>query len=374
MPKIFILAGDPSGDIHSARLMKALLEINPDIEFIGIGGQFMTAAGLESILPIAEVSVVGFWEVAKKYFFFKNLQNKCKDIIINQQIDLFLPVDYPGFNIPLADFAKKNNVPVAYYIAPQLWAWGKNRAKKLADSVDKLLVAFPFEEDFFRKYGIDTQFVGHPLLDSNDFDERILTFSERDNLIAIMPGSREQEIIRHIPLMQEVVGRILEQKPDYKIGIGVSPSIPREFYENFLKNKIECELFENSRLLMNKAKAGIIKTGTSNLEAVMCGMPFNMFYRTSGLTYYLGSKLVNLEFISLANILAGKEIVKEFIQSTATPKAIADDILNLVSDELRFKNIQNEFVSVCSKLGTKGASARSAKIILDLIEQRKNHD
>src|SRR6056300_1223565 len=154
--KIFISAGDPSGDIHAANMMRELINLNPNVEFIGIGGPKMQELGLKPIVEFNKINVVGFWEVIKKYRFFKKLESKAKSIILNNSIDLVLLIDYPGLNIRLSNFAKLNSKKVCYYIAPQLWAWGKNRAQKLADSVDKLLVVFPFEVDFFKQYGIDT--------------------------------------------------------------------------------------------------------------------------------------------------------------------------------------------------------------------------
>ena len=199
--RIFISAGEPSGDLHAARLMAEIKKIYPEIEFVGLGGNRMEAEGLRSIIPISELSVVGFWEVAKKYRFFKEVLNKCTEIISSGDIDLFIPVDYPGFNMRLAANAKKAKVPVVYYIAPQLWAWGKDRAKKLARVCDRLLVLFPFEEEYFSSFGINTTFVGHPLLDNSMFDE--VDPADKKNIIAFLPGSRIQEIKRHGRLIRE---------------------------------------------------------------------------------------------------------------------------------------------------------------------------
>ncbi len=171
--RYFIIAGDPSGDIHAAKLMKSMLVKNPNVEFYGIGGREMEAIGFKSMIPQKEISVVGFWEVAKKYGMFRQLIKDVQSELETGKYKAFIPVDYPGFNMKIAGFAKKIGIPVYYYIAPQLWAWGSNRAEKLANSVDKLIVVFPFEVDFFKQYGIETYFCGHPLLDEPIFNGEV---------------------------------------------------------------------------------------------------------------------------------------------------------------------------------------------------------
>ncbi|MGA2298554.1 MAG: lipid-A-disaccharide synthase, partial [FCB group bacterium] len=231
MKKIFIVAGDSSGDRYAGRLMAEIKSRKPGIQFLGIGGEEMLKAGLKSIVPLEKISVVGFWEVAKRFNFFRNLIEQCKKILLDENIDLFIPVDYPGFNIRLAGYAKKINIPVFYYIAPQLWAWGKNRAEKLAKVTDKLFVVFPFEVDFFKSKGINADFVGHPLLDSPEFNSNFLKYSERKNIIAFLPGSRNQEIKRHFPLLSKTADLLMQKLPDYEIGIGKSALIDNSVYE-----------------------------------------------------------------------------------------------------------------------------------------------
>lgn len=364
MKTFFISAGDPSGDIHAAKLIKAIKEIEPDSRFIGIGGKECEAQGLVSIVPIEQISVVGFWEVAKRYRMFRRLLDKCRDILLSENVSAFIPVDYPGFNLPLAKYAKGNNIPVLYYIAPQLWAWGKHRAQKLSSRVDKLLVVFPFETDFFAKYDIDVEFVGHPLLDSEDFIGKPNTLSDREKVIALFPGSRVQEIHRHLPLYSKIADLIEKALPDYEIVMASAKNLNPDLYKSFLHNDKKRKIEPDAGKLMKYAKCGLVKTGTTNLEACLSGLPFTMVYKTSALTYFMGKKLINLDYLSLANILTNREIVKEFIQHEAKPEQIAEELIKLAKNEIYSQNMANEFISIRKMLGEIGASTKAAKIIL----------
>lgn len=363
--KIFISVGDPSGDIHASRLMKEILTLNPNIKFVGIGGTEMEKLNFKSIIPLDKISVVGFWEVAKRYSFFKRLLEDSKKFINEEKVDLFLPVDYPGFNLRLANYVKSNNIPVIYYIAPQLWAWGKARTEKLKKSVDKLLVAFPFEQDFFLKDGINTKFVGHPLLDDPVF--KLKDYNREEDLIALLPGSREQEVKTHLKLFIKVINET-NKSIKLRYGIAKSNNVPDSFFEEV--NKIDgVEIWDNSKELMQKAKVGIVKTGTSNLEAALCNLPFIMIYQTSFITYNLGKYLINLDYISLINILQNKSIIPELIQSDANYKNLSKELLSLYSDENRIKFIESEYKNIREKLGKYSASKESAKIINEFLNQ-----
>jgi lipid-A-disaccharide synthase len=368
--KFFIVAGDPSGDIHASKLMLALKSKSEDIEFIGIGGREMTSAGLNSIAPIEQMSVVGFWEVAKKYKFFKNIMNECTKNIQNEKIDAFIPVDYPGFNIRLSKKAKENNVPVIYYIAPQLWAWGKNRAKKIAGNTDLLLTVLPFEKDYFLKYGINAKYVGHPLLDNPLLEKAMPEFDERENLIALLPGSREQEIKQHLPIMEEIVNKFVKDHPEYKVGVAITNKSGKEILSPYLNKYKNWILFRNSLELMLKAKIGIVKTGTSNLEAALCGMPFVMVYKTSGLTFYLSKRLINLQYISLVNILLNQKVISEYIQKDINIQKMNDELMDLISNKDRFEGLQRKFQTVRKILGEKGASDNAADAILSFLSNK----
>lgn len=367
MKKIFICAGDTSGDMHAAKLMKAILNKLPDVQFVGIGGVEMSKLGLKSIIPISEISVVGFWEVAKKYPLFRKLINECKRILREDSIDAFVPVDYPGFNLRLAVAAKEYKIPVVYYIAPQLWAWGANRAEQLARNVDKLLVVFPFEEDYFRKAGIDTKFVGHPLLDIPEYLQPFNTYSERADRIVMLAGSRKQEIYKHLPLLVSTAEYIHKRLPNYEITFAKSNSIAPELFQLALQNNSYISLSNDTKSVMLKSKAGIVKTGTSNLEAALSGMPFAMYYITSFVSYQMGKRLINLDYISLVNILEKKFVVQEFIQQDATPQLIGDNILDLINHPDKYEEQQAEFAKIKYDLGGAGAAENAANQIIQFL-------
>lgn len=364
MKKIFISAGEPSGDIHAARLMKSLRAKCPDVTFIGLGGENMIREGLEAIVSMDEISVVGFSEVARRYRFFKDLLNKCKNILSQKDVDMFLPVDYPGFNIKLAQHSKSIDLPVVYYIAPQLWAWGKKRAKKLQGIVDLLIVVFPFELEYFNNFGINAKCFGHPLLDNPRIADYEFNSQRRENTIALIAGSRKQEIERHLPLFYAFIDLYKDRFPDFQFVFAKPQGIDKSVFEPYLKENIL--LSDNSIDLMIKSKAGIVKTGTSNLEAALCGMPFVMMYKASALTYLIGKSLVNLKYISLVNILLNKSVVTELIQGDANPKAMVDEISKLITnDNTNDKNdMINEFMKIKDMLGTPGCSDRIANEIL----------
>ncbi len=365
---IFIVAGEPSGDLHGAKLMSSLKKTLGNVRFIGIGGNAMEAEGLNSIVRLNDISVVGFWEVAKKYLFFKNLLNRCATLLHDENVDMFIPVDYPGFNMRLSEFAKQKNIPVFWYIAPQLWAWGKKRAKSLAQCVDTLMVVFPFEVDFFKQFGIETTFVGHPLL-----DDPIFTYEQEEKetttkVLALLPGSRKQEIYRNLPTMLQAAS-IVSKSIKTEICIAVSSTVSENVYRDVmnLHSEINVSISSDSRELMKKADVGIIKTGTSTLEAALCNLPFAMMYKTSALSYRIGKHLVNVPFIALPNILLKREVVREFVQEKAIPEAIAQETIELLNDKGKRKQLRTEFNKIRTILGGAGASDNAAKIITDAM-------
>ncbi len=362
MKRFFIVAGDPSADRYSANLIREIKLRNPDTTFWGIGGDEMIKEGLISIAHISDVSVVGFWEVAKRYNFFKLLLKKSADILKENNIDAFIPVDYPGFNIRLAKIANKNNIPVYYYIAPQLWAWGKNRAKELQSIVEKLFVVFPFEAEYFSNFGINSIYLGHPILDNVEFNQEFKTYDQRNQNIAFFPGSRIQEVTKHIALLKSILD-INDKKHKYNFVIAKSSNIPLSAFE-MIADYSNVEISEDNIGIMQNSLAGIIKTGTSNLEAALCGLPFGMYYKTSFITYKIAEKLVNLPYISIVNILSNKFVVKEFIQKEANPVSILDYISGLIKDRETYEGIQSQFSELKELLGKGGATKKIAEEIL----------
>jgi lipid-A-disaccharide synthase len=367
--RIMIVAGEPSGDIHGALLMQEIKNIYPNIFFYGIGGSKMEAEGLSSIVALSDISVIGFSEVLKRAKLFLDLLKKIKTILIQENIDCFIPIDYPGFNIKVSKFAYKQNIPVFYYIAPQLWAWGKKRYKKLEGIVNQLFVVFPFEKEFFNQHNISAEFVGHPLLDNPDFLSPVQKFEDRENTIAFFPGSRRQELQKNLQFFAETANLLNAKLPDFNFCFAVSNNLNEKDFSELKKHNFNYTLSSNSWELMRKAKAGIVKTGTTTLEAALLGMNMVMAYRTSASHYFLGKHLINLNYIALPNILLNKEVVPECIQKEATPEIISNKLYQLISNPKEREQQQTYFEEIRNLLGKSGASKKTAELILSSITQ-----
>lgn len=369
--KIFLVAGDQSGDNYGAKLMQEIHKINPKIEFLGIGGKNMIASGLKSIVKLEDISVIGFIEVAKKYIFFKNLLKQCQNVIVEEEVNLFLPIDYPGFNLRLSEFCKNNNIPVLYFIAPQLWAWGANRVQKLKRAINKLIVILPFEKEYFKKFGIETEFFGHPLLDNEILTKEFIPIQDRKKIITIMPGSRKQEVKRHLPMLTELVKVLSRKYPEFEFHFTKSNIVEKSDFDDLLKfsNKVKLVQFEYSQL--RKSRFAIIKTGTSNIEAALCGLPFAMYYKTSNVSYYISKWLINLPFISLINIILNKKVVEEFIQSDANVQNLANEVEKHISNFEKSVDMIAEFDNLREQLGKNGATPKLAQYVVNYLNSNK---
>ena len=358
--RIFITAGDPSGDAHAARLMASIRTRVPDVVFEGFGGPAMEMEGLRTVARMKDLAVTGFWEVAKRYSYFRQLMATCDGLLETRKPDLFIPVDYPGFNLRLAAKAKRRNIPVAWYIAPQLWAWGKDRATKLADVVTTLLVVFPFEVDFFKGFGIDARHVGHPLLDQI----AEMPSNERGSGVLLMPGSRHHEVSKHVPLLVETVRQLHTHNVD-QIRVAKAANVAEEDLSPL--HDLGVEIVTDSRTAMAEASAGLIKAGTSTLEAAVMGVPFATFYRTSWLSYEMGKRLVTINSVTMANLLLQENVIHEYIQHDASPAALSEEILDLLGNDLRRKQLIDASARVREILGGPGASERAADLITEMF-------
>ena len=363
--RFFIVVGDPSGDRYGASLMRSLKALHPTCTFEGIGGALMEKEGLQSIVPLETMSVVGFWEVLKRYSTLKSILDKAKEMLRLQRYDAFIPIDYPGFNIRLATYAKSIGTPVFYYIAPQLWAWGKDRAKKLAQAVDTLFVIFPFEVAFFEQVGIKTIFVGHPLLDYPEYSTD--TQKERNKDIALFPGSRKQEIQKHLPLLIKTAEILQHSLPDYTFSFAQTKTIDLRSFPEVQKSPVTFH-FTTSKELQLSSAVGIVKTGTTTLESFLLGLPFVMYYKTSPVSYHISKRLITLPFIALPNIIANKSIITERIQKDATPQQLANDVLALLNQQ-NMTSLHHEQQAIKSLLASpNGAAMNVATRILQLLK------
>lgn len=363
-PRIFITAGEPSGDAHAARLMAAIRMQIPDVIFEGFGGPLMEMQGLRSLAHIRDLAVTGFYEVAKRYSFFSNLLKRCELAIKTNKPDMFIPVDYPGFNMRLAARVKSPRMPIVWYIAPQLWAWGERRASDLARVVDRLLVVFPFEVEFFERHGIAAEYVGHPLMESLG-EQRV---ARDPNKILLMPGSRRQEIAHHVPLLKTVVTTLHRSHPHFEVVVAKSANVDASHFDTLIE---QGAIISTDALgEMKTAAAGLIKAGTSTLEATLSGLPFSTFYRTSFLSYHISKRLATISSVTLANLLLKRNVVKEFIQDDARPEVLAKDVVDLVENHQRREAQILAMQEVQTMLAGTGASIAAATIVTSMLGKR----
>jgi lipid-A-disaccharide synthase len=372
--KFLIVAGEPSGDRHGADLVSALKDLNPEITFYGIGGEEMAREGVTLLYHLEQLAFLGFAEIIKHLpFVFKVLGNLKRWIDRNQPAAVIL-IDYPGFNLRLARIASRMDVPVVYYICPQLWAWGRRRVEKIRRFVDLPLVIFKFEEDFYRHYHIPSKFVGHPLVDEIKIILSATDFRKKHNLhpenpiVALLPGSRVNEVNKLLPLMVETA---MEFKKKYPVEfvIGKSASVPLATYQEIIKDRNGIQIVEkDTHHLMKHAFAAVVASGTATLETGYLGTPMIVLYMVSPLTYRIGKLLVRIKNIALANIVSGEQVVPELIQKNVTVENIYRELEKYFQDPAYYKKVTNALKIIPEKLGNPGAAKRAAREIVDSLE------
>ena len=358
--KIVISAGDPSGDVRSGELLEELKKMTP-LEVSGLGGRHIQNSGGDIIFNLNEYSVMGFAEVICSLNKFRRLRSRMRSHILAVDPDMILLVDYPGFNIPLAMWAKKKGYRVIYYISPQLWAWGRNRVRKIRKSVDLMITLFEFEVDFYRRYGVRAVCSGHPLADSiqKPFE------SEPGREIAFLPGSRRQEISLLLKPMMDSFKILRNSGVVSNASIAVSSDVPAELYES-ARNIKGVRLADSIKDALEKASAAVVCSGTATLETAMWGIPFIITYRTSSLTYLLARILVSgVSSIGMANLVAGSEIAAELIQKEVYPENIVRFVKPLLINSEDRKQSLKGLKLVREALGEKGSSERAARYILE---------
>jgi lipid-A-disaccharide synthase len=381
--KILIVAGEASGDLHGSSLIRELKNINSYLQFFGIGGDRMRKEGMELVYHIDKLSIMGFFEVLKNIGLIREVMKTMVKLAEERKPDLVVLIDYPGFNLRFAKRVKKMGIPIAYYISPQVWAWGGNRVKKMKGLIDKMIMIFPFEKELYKKFDIDCEFVGHPLLEvvrpvlsKEDFQSK---FDLRKNevLLGLLPGSRWQEVEKILPIMVQTAELLGARIKNPRVMLGLASTIKKEKVQIILDQfKSKVEIIENLTYdLMKHSDLLLVASGTATLESAILGTPFVVLYKTSFWTYLLAKSLVSIPNIALANVVAGKKIVPEYIQNKAVPKDIAEEMYDILTNKPRYKSIQNELGLVKEKIGSfhslqvgeAGASKRAAQIINGII-------
>jgi lipid-A-disaccharide synthase len=370
---VVIVAGETSGDLHGAKLVDALQARTDRLRFHGVGGPALRCAGVRILVDAAALSVVGVTEVVAKLPAILNALKTVKGHLKKLKPDLLILIDFPDFNLNLAVAAKKMGIPVLYYISPQIWAWRPGRVKRIARLVDHMAVILPFEEEFYKNYHVPVTFIGHPLLD-NPLPASDAAFNKPNGgqpVVGLLPGSREGEIIRHVPVMLVAAGILKTRFSRLKFLISHAPSVRREQLE-LLVNKnlpdIDLEIFSSPvEEMFQHCSILIAASGTVTLQAAIHGMPMVIIYKVSPLNYLLGRALIRVKNIGLVNLIAANEIVPELIQYDATPANIADAASEIISDSAKRRHMRNELVKVRDRLGRPGASERLADIALQMI-------
>ena len=366
MPKLLVVAGEPSGDLHGANLIEELKKLTPGVEVFGIGGDRMRNVGVELIHNSRDLSLIGFLEVIHHLPSLRRVMRDLFYSMVEREPDLVLLIDSPGFNLRFARVAKLRGYRVLYYIAPQVWAWGKWRMRTMAKSVNRVIVTLPFEERLWQDFGIDTSFVGHPLLDVVERhlsrDEFCLEFGIQPELpiVGLLPGSREEEVERILPLMLLSIRNL----PDFNYLLPLAPEVRGSKVERMAKR-----IFPGVKIVegvtyevMGSADLLLVASGTATLEACILGTPMLIVYKVSPPSWLIGKALVKTPHIGLVNILAGREVCPEFVQFSAKPEGLSSAILNLLR-EGRAPMVA-ELREVRQLLGERGAAEKAARIVM----------
>lgn len=380
MMRLFIIAGEPSGDLHAAHLAKDIKVLRPDAELYGIGGRMMCQAGIKLFEDITLRAVTGFFEVLHHLREFRRIFHLTLKKLDELSPDAIILVDYPGFNLRLAKAAKKKNLKVIYYISPQVWAWDKNRIHFIKRYVDKMLVFFDFEERIYKDIGMDVSFVGHPLIDivKGNTETRLQPthhppdfvgpLQRPETRIALLPGSRYNEVKKHLPIMLKSAVLIYNKLPNAKFILFKYPNLALDSIVSSIPQCltiIEDDIYE----ALSSSDLAIVSSGTATLESAILGVPMIIIYKTSFLSYLIGRCVVKIQDIGLVNIVAGKRIVPELIQYNAIPERIAKEALRILQDKERQGIIRKELAEVKLKLGFPGASSRAAYEVLKFLRQ-----
>ncbi|MCX6981388.1 MAG: lipid-A-disaccharide synthase [Verrucomicrobia bacterium] len=366
--KFYVVAGEASGDSRGVELMRALRELRPGIEFLGAGGREMKAFAGDAIFDWADEAVVGLWDVLKKYGYFRSQFHRMLAEIEAAKPDALITIDYPGFNMRLAKEAKLRmpKLRTIHYISPQVWAWHRGRIPKMAEFLDLMLCLFPFELPLYADAGLRAVCVGHPLLDSLETEKKEQV---RDaSLVALLPGSRSKEVRKIFPIMIEAAKMIKRSSPSLRFEVAAAREVLADEMRAMLATHGCDEGFSitlrSAHDLMQRAGAGMVCSGTATLESTFFGLPMVILYKVAWLTWFVGKRLVKIPWLGLPNVLAGREIIREFLQDAAKPEPIIAELSRLLGDSSVREEQQRAQAAVIASLGERGAARRAAEAIL----------
>lgn len=366
--RYYIIAGEASGDLHASNLIKALNEIDAAAEIRGWGGDKMAAEGAVIVKHYRDLAFMGFAEVIANIRTIFNNLSFCKKEIMEFKPDIVILIDYPGFNLRIASFLHENNIRTAYYISPQVWAWKKSRVKTIRKVVDKLIVILPFEKDFFKDHDVEAEFVGHPLLDALSADDMLeQSFASHKTRVALLPGSRKQEIKKVLPEMISIINDF----PEVEFVVAGVSSIGKEFYEKLIGNSdVKIEI-NNTYNLLKDSKAALVTSGTATLETALIGIPEVVCYKGGWISYTIAKQLIKVKYISLVNLIMNRLVVKELIQQELNRKSLSAELDNLLNNPKYRNRMLDSYKELKKVLGGGGASKRTAEIIVNYLKTDK---
>ncbi|MGE0085743.1 MAG: lipid-A-disaccharide synthase [Desulfococcaceae bacterium] len=370
---VMIIAGEASGDLHGARLVKAMRKKNPQLSFFGIGGPLLRDAGVETFVDASELAVLGITEAFSRIRRILRAMSEAKNMLKKRRPDLLILIDLPDFNLRVAACAKRLGIKVLYYISPQIWAWRQGRVRIIQERTDHMAVILPFEESFYRKHRVKATFVGHPLLDR----ETAVMYTEKDftapPVIGILPGSREGEIRKLLPVMLESARILRTMIPEIRFVLSHPPSVSKDFLEEILglyQKDLPLEMETGTEPVFEKCHFAIAVSGTVTLETALAGIPLVIIYKVSPVSYWLGRLLIKVPFISLVNLISGRQLVPELIQDDANPKNIAKTVLGMLKDIPGLIQLRQNLLFIRKRMGGSGASERTADIALNMLNHK----
>ena len=357
----YMIAGEASGDLHGSNLIKELKLLDKEVSIRCWGGDMMEAVGATLVKHYKHLAFMGFAEVILNLrTIFKNL-DFCKKDILAYKPDALILIDYPGFNLRIAEWARQQGIKIIYYISPQVWAWKENRVKGIKNSVDKMLVILPFEKEFYKKWNYEVEYVGHPLVKVIEDFKALNQNLENKNIIALLPGSRKQEILKKLPIMLEVA----KDFPTYQFVVAKAPGLDDSFYAELLApyKNVSAVVNETYKLL-SQSKAALVTSGTATLETALFNVPEVICYKGSAISYQIARRLIKIKYICLVNLIMDKEVVKELIQNELTVENIKEELNRILYDVKKRNQLQTDYSDLKTLLSKGGnASANAAKSI-----------